>query len=367
MSTYKRQYVDGAAWVPGTDKVDVAGFLADATIPPAVDDGDIGAAAMTLRRALHTSLRDDNGNALADGGGIKLNIGDLAAKLDEMIAAIGLLMQADTLRLFPPTIGGGRLDSVTSVGAIPLPPGASTAARQVSPGTVNAPSPDVASVQGIAGGKPVEVTLRDLSAQFDALIAALGLPMQEDTLRRFPPLIAGGTVDSVARVASQALPDGASIASRQVRPGDIMNPSPEIQSVQGVPNGYPQAVIYPDLAYTLGEVRSTLADILEAVQRPAPDPASTNSNPYNVTATTTSTKIMDANGARKGAVIYNDSLSTLSLKYGAGAAGSTAANPSFTYEIPQFSHWEMPWPPYRGEVHGIWNAASGAARVTDCI
>lgn len=267
MATYEIRKLDGAAFTPGTDYVKAAGFLADATIPPAVDDGDIGAAAMTLRRALHVRVTDDSGNALDTGSGLKFSSPELAAKLDSILEALPYLMQADTLRLFPPSISGGRLDSVGRLDSIPLPPGASTAARQVSPGTVNAPSPDVASVQGIAGGVPVEVTLRDLSAQFDALIAALGFPMQEDTLRRFPPKLDGGILDILGRVASQALPDGASTSARQAAPGTIMAPSPEIQTIQGAAGGYPQAVTLQDFAYYQQETLSRLDSVVEAIQQ----------------------------------------------------------------------------------------------------
>ena len=118
-------------------------------------------------------------------------------------------------------------------------------------------------------------------------------------------------------------------------------------------------------AFVIATVGFTVA--LPAAQRPAPDPASYAATTSSVTASTTSGKLLDANGRRRGAVIYNDSLAMLYLKFGPTCAGPAASAPSFTYEVPQYSHWEMPSPPYRGEVHGIWLAANGAARVTDLV
>ena len=53
--TLETAYVDDAAFVIGTDKVNAQGFLADETATDSVDEGDIGLARMTLDRRMITS------------------------------------------------------------------------------------------------------------------------------------------------------------------------------------------------------------------------------------------------------------------------------------------------------------------------
>lgn len=62
-------HTDDAAFTPGTGKVTIIGGLADETSPDTVDEGDGGAARMTLYRAFHVNLRDASGTAIAVGSG----------------------------------------------------------------------------------------------------------------------------------------------------------------------------------------------------------------------------------------------------------------------------------------------------------
>lgn len=81
----------------------------------------------------------------------------------------------------------------------------------------------------------------------------------------------------------------------------------------------------------------------------------------NVNDTASSTSLVASNSSRKGLIVYNDSTSTLYLKY-----GTTASATSFTVKIGAAGYWEMPAPIYTGAVDGIWSADStGAARITE--
>lgn len=82
----------------------------------------------------------------------------------------------------------------------------------------------------------------------------------------------------------------------------------------------------------------------------------TNSIPGAMVSTT----LLAANAAaRLGVSVFNDSSATLYLK--TGAVASTA---SFTVKILPGGYWECPYG-YSGIVDGIWDAAAGAALVTE--
>lgn len=59
-------FTDGAAYTPATSKALVIGAQADETAADSVDEGDAGALRMTLARALHANMRDDNGDSCMD-------------------------------------------------------------------------------------------------------------------------------------------------------------------------------------------------------------------------------------------------------------------------------------------------------------
>lgn len=81
----------------------------------------------------------------------------------------------------------------------------------------------------------------------------------------------------------------------------------------------------------------------------------------NVSASASSVTLFAANTAAKGRILFNDSASALYLKY-----GSTASATSCTYKIPANSNWEMPPSPvYTGIITGIWDTATGNARITE--
>jgi hypothetical protein len=66
-------------------------------------------------------------------------------------------------------------------------------------------------------------------------------------------------------------------------------------------------------------------------------------------------------GSHRGCTIWNDAAANLRVRLGTGAASAT----DFSFIIAPQSYWEMPFPFYIGEIHGIWDAAgAGAARIT---
>lgn len=79
----------------------------------------------------------------------------------------------------------------------------------------------------------------------------------------------------------------------------------------------------------------------------------------NVSGATTTTALIASNSARIGASIFNDSTSALYVNLGASA--STTA---FVVKLAAASYYEVPFG-YTGAVNGIWDTATGAARVCE--
>ena len=83
----------------------------------------------------------------------------------------------------------------------------------------------------------------------------------------------------------------------------------------------------------------------------------------NVTASATSVTILAANSNRRRMIVVNDSGSRLLLKFGA-----TASATSFSIMLQAYDTYESPINvTYNGIIDGIWDTATGAARVTEMV
>lgn len=79
----------------------------------------------------------------------------------------------------------------------------------------------------------------------------------------------------------------------------------------------------------------------------------------NVASSLSNQTLLAANANRLGAAIYNDSTANLFVKLGA-----TASSTSFTLKMAAGGYYEVPFQ-YTGQIDGLWDAANGAARVTE--
>lgn len=79
----------------------------------------------------------------------------------------------------------------------------------------------------------------------------------------------------------------------------------------------------------------------------------------SVAASASNVTVLGANASRVGATVFNDSTVTLYLKLGA-----TAATNSYTVQLSARSYYEVPFG-YVGIIDGIWDSATGNARVTE--
>lgn len=83
--------------------------------------------------------------------------------------------------------------------------------------------------------------------------------------------------------------------------------------------------------------------------------------PQRVNAATASTVLVAANPFRRGLSVFNEGTAILWL-----ACAPTASATVYTVQVPSNELYELPPAPlYRGVVSGIWQAAGGAALVTE--
>ncbi len=99
---------------------------------------------------------------------------------------------------------------------------------------------------------------------------------------------------------------------------------------------------------------STLQDIGDRLTK------TTTSSVSSVAANASTVTLLSAESDRLSFSCYNDSSSSLYLKYGA-----TASTTSFTVKIPANGFYEAPSPVYVGVIDGIWDTAIGSARLTE--
>lgn len=80
----------------------------------------------------------------------------------------------------------------------------------------------------------------------------------------------------------------------------------------------------------------------------------------NVAGSASSVTLQASNSSRLGWSVFNDSAANLYVKF-----GSTASATSFTVKVGVGEFYELPTPVYTGIITGIWDSATGAARVTE--
>ena len=79
----------------------------------------------------------------------------------------------------------------------------------------------------------------------------------------------------------------------------------------------------------------------------------------SISASINSVTLFSENFSRTGAYIFNDSTSTLYVRY-----GQNATTNSFTLKITDNAFYEVPISAYNGIMTGVWDAAVGRAMAT---
>ena len=150
----------------------------------------------------------------------------------------------------------------------------------------------------------------------------------------------GSGVTQPVSAASLPLPSGAATAANQTT---IIG---HVDGLEGL-----LTTIDADTSALAGAISNSAVNTREA--------GNTTATLSNVSGATSSTTVLASNANRKGATIYNDSGSTLYLKL-----GSSASSTSFTTKMLTDDYYEVP-ANYTGIITGIWDTATGAARVTE--
>lgn len=117
---------------------------------------------------------------------------------------------------------------------------------------------------------------------------------------------------------------------------------------------------YQRVKLTLGADGVDNGDLALANPMPVIETRPSTAALANIAGSVTNVTLIASNAARRGASIFNDSTSALYIKYGA-----TASTSSFTVKVNPGGYFEVPQPCYTGIVDGIWDSATGTARVTE--
>lgn len=153
---------------------------------------------------------------------------------------------------------------------------------------------------------------------------------------------------------------------------DIANPLPVDISGGGAPpiveaDGMATAAAPVYIEGSLDPLSMNLAGDLRVIAKQSgawaitetPTP-STIGTQTSVASSAASVAILAANAARLGATVVNDGSNNLYMRLNAGAA-TTA---TFTVKIAAGGYYELPFR-YTGAITGIWDVATGSARITE--
>lgn len=270
------------------------------------------------------------------------------------------------------TANAGTGTMAVSAASLPLPTGASIAAKQPALGTAGTPSADVLTVQGATSMTALKTdssaTTQPVSAASLPLPTGAATSAKQDTLLTELQLKADLTETqpvSLASVPSHAVTNAGTFATQptSVVPGTgptNLGKAEDAAHASGDTGVMALAVRNDGAATSLSgtngdytPIATDAAGVQYVVQK---SPTATLAN---VASSATSVTILAANTARKGAMIYNDSTQVLYLKFGA-----TASATSFTVPLATNTYYEVPGG-YTGIIDGIWVSANGNARVTE--
>jgi hypothetical protein len=120
------------------------------------------------------------------------------------------------------------------------------------------------------------------------------------------------------------------------------------------------AAQYQRIKLTLGADGVNDGDVAAGNPMPVIETRPSAATLTNVAGSASSVTLIASNASRRGAMVANDSAAALYIKYGA-----TASISSFTVKVAAGGYFELPQPVYTGVVDGIWDSATGNARVTE--
>lgn len=366
----------------------IGGQLDDASITAATED-NVAPIRITAQRAMHTNLRNNSGAEIG-------------------ISAAPIRTDPTGSTAQPVTDNGGSLTidgtiaatqsgtwNITDIsGTVSLPTGAATAARQdtqitslqliddivhATNGALNkaaavggqlddtsttAATEDNVAPARITAQRAFHVNLRNNSG------TELGISA---TPVRIDPT---GTTTQPISAASLPLPTGAATSALQTQPGvdigDVTINNSTGAAAVNIQDGGNSITVDGTVAATQSGTWN-INNVSGAVSLPTGASTETTSAAIlarysaatstlsNVSASASSVTVLALNTARKSAIIYNDSTVGVYLKFGSAASAT-----SFTYRLETKRTLIVDGiPAYTGIITGIWDSATGTARVTE--
>ena len=234
-------------------------------------------------------------------------------------------------------VDGSAVTQPVSATALPLPSGASTAAKQPALGTAGSPSSDVITVQGSASMTALKVDGSGVTQPVSGSVSVSNFPATQPVSATALPLPAGAaTSANQTTLGSQTtkINDGTNTAAVKAASTAAIATDPAL--VVAISPNNPVAV-------SSSVIKASTAAL------------------SSVAAATSSTTLLTANSNRLNVIIINDGTNNLYMKFGTGASTT-----SFTYYITGHGTFEMQIPVvYTGIITGIWSTAVGNARITE--
>lgn len=272
-------------------------------------------------------------------------------------------------------VDGSGVTQPISAASLPLPTGASTASLQTSgnatlsaisvqlPATLgqktmaNSLAVTLASDQG-----PINVTGNTGVAQGSTTAGELG-PLVQGAVTTAAPTYTTAQTNPLSLTTAGALRVDGSGVTQPISAAALPLPSGAATSALQTSGNATLVTISGQLPTTLGQKTSanSLAVVISSDQSPIPVTSSLSSTAAitSVSNAITTGVVLASNTARRGFIVYNDSLAIVFLAFAA-----TASTTAFSVKMQPGSEYE-PGIDYTGVISAIASAAVGALRVTE--
>lgn len=272
-------------------------------------------------------------------------------------------------------VDGSGVTQPISAAALPLPTGASTSALQTTGNltltTISGQLPTSLGQNTMANSLAVVIASNQSAititgnigvAQGSTTSGELG-PLSQGAVTTAAPTYTTATTNPLSLTIAGALRVDGSAVTQPISAATLPLPTGAATSALQTAGNVTLVTISGQLPTTLGQKTSvnSLAVVLASDQSPIPVTNSLSSTAVITSVSNSlSTQVLLAiNTARRGFMIYNDSLAIVFLAFAA-----TASTTAFSVKLQPGSEYE-PGIDYTGIISGIASAAVGACRITE--
>lgn len=272
-------------------------------------------------------------------------------------------------------VDGSGVTQPISASTLPLPTGASTSALQTSGNailtTISGQLPATLGQKTMANSfavvlasdqSPIPFTSATDYAQGSTTLGELG-PLVQAAASSASPVYTTATTNPLSLTLAGALRVDGSAVTQPISAASLPLPAGAATSALQTSGNATLTAISGQLPAVLGQgtMAQSFSVVIASNQSAIPVTVDvSNTGALTSVSLTTSTQVLLAsNAARKGFMIYNDSLNMLFVAFAA-----TASTTAFSTKIQAGGAYE-PGIDYTGVISGIASSASGAARITE--